>query len=192
MTIDELADEAGVPTSTVQFYEKRGLLPSPRREDGTGYYSTEHRERLRLIAHLDERGFSPVAIKQTLDRWTEDRSIAHLLGVGQTAPGFARTPVRMSPEEFAERFAGVDITQEDIQRAVRVGLVDFDGTEISMSNEAFLDLGGGGGADGDSRVGDPRRARGSDRCRRRHSRAIPRRLPPALLGTVRQPGYARR
>ena len=47
----------------------------------------------------------------------------------------------MSPEEFAERFAGVDITHEDIQRAVQIGLVELDGTELVISNEAFIDLG---------------------------------------------------
>ena len=41
-----------------------------------GYYNTEHRDRLRLIAHLQERGFSLAAIKETLDHWTEGRSLA--------------------------------------------------------------------------------------------------------------------
>ena len=103
--------------------------------------NTEHRERLRLIAHLQERGFSLAAIKETLDHWTGGRSLAHLLGVSQIAPSLARKPLRLSPEEFIERFAGVDITQEDIQRAVQIGLVDLDAMELVISNEAFLDLG---------------------------------------------------
>ncbi len=106
-----------------------------------GYYRTEHRDRLRLIAHLQERGFSLAAIKETLDHWTGGRSLAHLLGVSQTASGLERKPVRRSPEELAERFAGMDINPEDIQRAVRIGLVELDGTELSVPNEAFIDLG---------------------------------------------------
>ena len=143
MTIDQLAHQAGIPTSTVRLYQNRGLLPPPRREGRMGYYNTEHRDRLRLIAHLQERGFSLAAIKETLDHWTEGRSLAHLLGVSQIAPSLERKPLRLSPEEFAERFAGVDITQEDIQRAVRIGLVELDGTDLSIPNESFIDLGAG-------------------------------------------------
>ena len=143
MTIDQLAHQAGTPTSTVRLYQNRGLLPPPRRQGRMGYYNTEHRDRLRLIAHLQERGFSLAAIKETLDHWTEGRSLAHLLGVSQIAPSLERKPVRLSPEEFAGRFAGVDITQEDIQRAVRIGLVELDGTDLSIPNESFIVLGAG-------------------------------------------------
>lgn len=106
-----------------------------------GYYNMEHLDRLRLIAHLRERGFSLAAIKETLDHWTEGRSLAHLLGVNRIAPRLGRKPVRLSLEEFAERFAGVDITPEDIQRAIRIGLVEFDGAELSIANEVLIDLG---------------------------------------------------
>ena len=67
-----------------------------------GYYYTGHRDRLRMIAHLQERGFSLAAIKEALGHWTEVRSLAHLLGVSYVAPGLLHKPTRMSPEEFAE------------------------------------------------------------------------------------------
>ena len=35
----------------------------------------------------------------------------------------------------------MDITQEDIQRAVRIGLVELDGAELSIPNGGFFDLG---------------------------------------------------
>ena len=57
MTIYQLAHEAGIPTSTVRCYQNRGLLPPSRRRGRMGYYNAEHRDRLRLIAHLQERGF---------------------------------------------------------------------------------------------------------------------------------------
>ena len=141
MTIPEFAHEARIATSTVRLYQNRGLLPLPRRQGRVGYYNAEHCDRFRLIAHLQERGFSLAAIKETLDHWTEGRCLAHLLGVSQIAPSLGRKPVRLSPEEFAGRFAGVEITQGDIQRSVRIGLVEFDGTELSIPNEAFIDLG---------------------------------------------------
>ncbi len=141
MTIDQLAHEAGIPTSTVRLYQNRGLLPPPRRQGRVGYYNPEHRDRLRLIAHLQERGFSLAAIKETLDHWTEGRTLAHLLGVNHIAPTLEPKPLRLTPQEYAERFAGVEITQDDIQRAVQIGLVELDGTELLISNEAFIDIG---------------------------------------------------
>ena len=35
----------------------------------------------------------------------------------------------------------MDITQEDIQRSVRIGLVELDGSELLIPKEAFVDLG---------------------------------------------------
>ena len=117
MTIDQLAHEAGIPTSTVRLYQNRGLLPPPRRGGRMGYYNTEHRDRLRLIAHLQERDSPWPRSKRP---WTTGPKAAlspHLLGVSRIAPSLERKPVRLSPEEFATRFVGVDITQEDIQRS---------------------------------------------------------------------------
>ena len=61
MTIDQLAHEAGIPTSTVRLYQNRGLLPAPLREGRVGFYNTGHRDRLRLIAHLQEREPSSIS-----------------------------------------------------------------------------------------------------------------------------------
>ena len=40
-----------------------------------------------------------------------------------------------------DAFRRAHITQKDIQWAVRIGLVELDGKELSISNEAFIDLG---------------------------------------------------
>ena len=141
MTIDQLAHEAGLPSSTLRLYQNRGLLPAPRREGRVGYYNAGHRDRLRLIAHLQDRGFSLAAIKEVLDHWTEGRSLSHLLGVSHIAPGLQRRRLLLTPEAFAQRFAGVEITQQDIQQAHRIGLIELDGANILVSNEAFIDIG---------------------------------------------------
>ena len=57
MTIDQLAHEAGIPTSTVRLYQNRGLLLPSLRQGRMGFYNAEHRDWLRLIARLQERGF---------------------------------------------------------------------------------------------------------------------------------------
>ena len=103
-----------------------------------GYYNAGHYERLRLIAHLQEGGFSLATIQETLDHWTESHSLGHLLDVSHIALGLVRKPIRMSLEEFARRFAGVEITHKDIQRVVQIGLDELDGSELVMSQPGHL------------------------------------------------------
>jgi DNA-binding transcriptional MerR regulator len=141
LTIDDLAREAGVPTSTVRLYQNEGLLPPPERRGRVGYYGQQHRDRLRLIAHLQDRGFSLAAIKDALVAWESGRSIDQLLDVGDIAPGLDRQPLRLSPEELADRFAGVELTEADLVRAAQMGLVQIDGADVVVANPAFVDLG---------------------------------------------------
>ncbi len=141
VTVDELAREAGIPVSTVRLYQNRGLLPPPERRGRVGYYGEHHRDRLRLIAHLQGRGFSLAAIKEALDAWAGGRSLDHLMGVGDIAPALRREPLRLAPSELAERFAGIPLTQDDMQRAAAVGLVSLDGTDVIVSNAAFAEIG---------------------------------------------------
>ncbi len=141
MTIDQIAQHAGIPASTVRLYQNKGLLPPPERRGRVGYYRAGHLDRLRLIAHLQQRGFSLAAIKEALDSWNAGRSLDHLLGVSDIAPSLGREPLRLSSLELAQRFEGVGLTQADIQRAAEVGLVELDGAEVVISNEAFADIG---------------------------------------------------
>jgi DNA-binding transcriptional MerR regulator len=141
VTIDELAQEAGIPSSTVRMYQNRGLLPPPERRGRVGYYDRNHRDRLRLIAHLQERGFSLSAIKEALDAWSGGMSLDHLLGLGEVAPQLTREPLRLAPEEFAARFNGVELTQDDMMRAVEVGLIQLDGADVVIPHPSFADIG---------------------------------------------------
>jgi DNA-binding transcriptional MerR regulator len=141
ITIDDLAREANLPSSTIRLYQNRGLLPAPQRRGRVGYYGQPHLDRLRLIAHLQERGFSLAAIKEALDAWESGQSIGQLLDVGDIAPGLARQPLRLSPDELADRFAGVELTQADLVRAAEMGLVQIDGADVLVANPAFADLG---------------------------------------------------
>jgi DNA-binding transcriptional MerR regulator len=59
MTIAELAERAGVPVSTVRFYERRGALPAPER-DANGYrrYSPDDLRRVRFLRRGRRLGFT--------------------------------------------------------------------------------------------------------------------------------------
>ena len=49
LTIGEVARRAGVATSTVRFYERRGLLPADARRSGQRRYHDESLRRLVFI-----------------------------------------------------------------------------------------------------------------------------------------------
>jgi len=59
ITIGDLANETGVRTRTIRFYEEKGLLPRPRRsESGYRLYSEQDIKLLRLIRSARSLGLS--------------------------------------------------------------------------------------------------------------------------------------
>lgn len=83
-TIDELAAQTGVPSRTIRFYQAKGALLPPVRRGRVAYYDDSHAERLRLVAHMQDRGLSLRAIRDLLQR-TEggEVSVSEWLGVGE-------------------------------------------------------------------------------------------------------------
>ena len=66
-TIGELASAASVPTSTVRYYERAGLLrPSARSASNYRLYSPEDLERLRFIRAAQATGFTLEHVTQLL------------------------------------------------------------------------------------------------------------------------------
>ncbi|TLY82063.1 MAG: MerR family transcriptional regulator [Gammaproteobacteria bacterium] len=58
LSIGEVAREAGMPASTLRYYEKAGLLPAPPRRSGQRCYSEAVFGRINLIRLALEAGFS--------------------------------------------------------------------------------------------------------------------------------------
>jgi DNA-binding transcriptional MerR regulator len=66
-TIGELAAQAGVPASTVRYYERAGLLrPSSRSTSNYRLYSDDELERLRFIRAAQATGFTLEDVKSLL------------------------------------------------------------------------------------------------------------------------------
>jgi DNA-binding transcriptional MerR regulator len=67
MRMAELSARSGVARETIHFYLREGLLPRPAKGGRTvAYYAEEHLERLKLIRHLREDKYLPIAVIRRL------------------------------------------------------------------------------------------------------------------------------
>ena len=80
LSIGKLAASGGVGVETVRFYQRRGLLPQPPRDDGIRRYGSDDVRRLRFIKQAQAAGFTLEEIKELLDLdASEDRNRAREL-----------------------------------------------------------------------------------------------------------------
>jgi DNA-binding transcriptional MerR regulator len=130
LTIDELAQAAGLTVRNVRNYQSRGLIAPPEVQGRVGYYGAEHLAGLHLIREMQAQGFNLAAI-------------AHLLqearGAGEEVLGFTRslmTPFETEAPEIVERSdllkrLGGELDPTLIAKAERLGLV------ISIAEDCF-------------------------------------------------------
>ncbi|MEU8957592.1 MerR family transcriptional regulator [Streptomyces sp. NPDC048518] len=131
----ELAKEAGITVRTVRFYRERGLIPPPRREGRIAWYDEHHLARLRTIAALLERGHTLNGIAELADAFDKGRDVGELLGLGEPTE---EQPVRLTPEELADHFAG-EVTPENLVAALDLGYLGTDGDELVHISRRLLD-----------------------------------------------------
>lgn len=131
----ELARAAGITVRTLRFYRERKLLPPPRREGRIAWYDHHHLARLRTITALLERGHTLGGITELMNAFEEGQDVGSLLGVTPTE----ETPVRLSPEELADAFAG-EVTTENFAEALKLGYLATDGDEIVHISRRLLDV----------------------------------------------------
>jgi len=68
MMIGELADAAGLPTQTIRFYERRGLLPEPvRGANGYRIYDESTLTRLNFVRTAQAAGLTLAEIGSVID-----------------------------------------------------------------------------------------------------------------------------
>ena len=72
LTIGEVAEATGVPTSTLRYYEKLGIIPPPQRSRGQRRYHPEVLQIMAVIQLGKDVGFSLPEIKELLYGFPED------------------------------------------------------------------------------------------------------------------------
>jgi DNA-binding transcriptional MerR regulator len=134
--MEELAALAGITVRTLRFYRERKLIPPPRREGRIAWYDDHHLARLRTISALLERGHTLSGIADLAEAFDHGRDVGDLLGHGTPTE---ETPVRLTPEELADHFAG-EVTAENLAAAMELGYLGTDGDELVHISRRLLDV----------------------------------------------------
>ncbi len=66
LNIGQVAQDAGLRSSAIRFYESIGLIPPPRRASGWRQYDAEVLNRLKVIRAARELGFSLKEIRELM------------------------------------------------------------------------------------------------------------------------------
>nr|WP_047166377.1 MerR family DNA-binding transcriptional regulator [Sphingomonas sp. Y57] len=109
--IQDVADELGVTTRAIRFYEDKGLL-EPQRVGTMRVYSRREVARLQLILRGKRLGFSLREIKEFLDLYDVDS-----LHLAQTRQLLARVSARVEALELQRK--ALDQTLDELQDIVR-------------------------------------------------------------------------
>jgi DNA-binding transcriptional MerR regulator len=122
LTIDQLAQTAGLTVRNVRSYQSRGLIPPPEVQGRVGYYGAEHMARLALIREMQAQGFNLAAIAHLLEQ---------AAGASEQVLGFTRslmtpfeteTPEILRQADLLERLGG-NLEEGLIAKAEKLGLV---------------------------------------------------------------------
>lgn len=134
-SIDELARAAEISSSTIRYYQGKGLLDPPRREGRHGVYGLAHLRRLRHITRLQERGFSLAAIAEIVEADKRGDTVASLLSGAHEVPDHELQTL------VQEAFPDNGVSAPAIQNAIDLGAlrVNDDGV-LELSSEEFRPL----------------------------------------------------
>ncbi|WP_127784432.1 MerR family transcriptional regulator [Rhodococcus sp. X156] len=140
--IDELARLGGTTVRNVRVYQDRGLLPPPRKQGRTGWYSDSHLARLRLIGRLLDRGYTFATINELLTAVAQGWRVEDLLDIEQelAEPWTDERPRRMSALELRRMF-GKEASRAVLQRGCEIGLLTRQGTGYLVNSPRLLAAG---------------------------------------------------
>jgi DNA-binding transcriptional MerR regulator len=122
LTIDDLAQRAGMTVRNIRAHQSRGLLPPPEVRARTGYYGSEHLARIRLIQELQAEGFNLKSIQHIVD--ASNGSSQELLDFRHSLLNSfgAESPELATSDELASRLGGA-LDQKTLEKAQRLGLI---------------------------------------------------------------------
>jgi DNA-binding transcriptional MerR regulator len=102
LTIGEVAGSTRVPASAIRFWERRGLLPQPVRENGQRRYPPDAAERILVLRKFQQAGLTLSELKAFQD----DRSQRQAM-------------IRSKLTEIEERLVDLDHARQLLQHALQ-------------------------------------------------------------------------
>jgi DNA-binding transcriptional MerR regulator len=122
MTIDQLAQMAGLTVRNVRSYQSRGLIPAPQVHGRVGYYGAEHLAQLQLIREMQAQGFNLAAIAHLLEQ--THGAEKEVLGFTRSlmAPFETEAPEVLEREDLLARLGG-SVDPKLIAKAEKLGLM---------------------------------------------------------------------
>jgi len=122
-TIDQLAQASAVTVRNIRAHQSRGLLPPPEVRGRTGFYTTEHLDRLRLIVEMQGDGFNLNSIKRILANLPVG-SAGQVLGFeAAVRQPWADEEPQIVTEDALVELSGPGTDEASIRRAIKLGLV---------------------------------------------------------------------
>jgi DNA-binding transcriptional MerR regulator len=144
MTIENLSIRSGVTTRNIRAYQSRGLLPPPVTRPGarSGFYTSEHLARLRLVSRLQDRGFSLAGIADLLDALAAGKTIEQVLGIESAMLEAQEDQSELVSEgQLAELLPENTDRAEATKRLLAVGLIDRHQSKYRIRNPRVFQLG---------------------------------------------------
>jgi DNA-binding transcriptional MerR regulator len=137
--IEELAETSGATVRNIRVYQERGLLPPPIRQGRTAFYGPDHRDRLRLILRLLDRGYTFATIEELLIAQRHGFTLAELLEVesvrAERRPAGARR--RLTRSE-AKAVASFDLSEDLLDVGESIGLVSEPGAADHFFSDVYM------------------------------------------------------
>jgi DNA-binding transcriptional MerR regulator len=123
LTVDQLARQTGMTVRNIRAHQSRGLLPPPEVRGRTGFYGSDHIERLELIRELQQQGFNLESIRRLIEQ--TDGSDAEVLEFTRAVrtPFEEEAPRTVTLEDLVARY-GENATPELLRRAVSLGFIE--------------------------------------------------------------------
>jgi MerR family transcriptional regulator, redox-sensitive transcriptional activator SoxR len=103
-TVGEAAEEVGLATSALRYYDRIGLVPVTRTDSGRRLYNAAAMHRLRIVGVCQAAGFTLDEIRELLD--------------GSTQPGAWRALAEQKRVELSDRIARLDAARDLVDEAL--------------------------------------------------------------------------
>ncbi|MDT2008499.1 MerR family transcriptional regulator [Rhodococcus opacus] len=138
--IDDLAREARVSVRNVRVYQDRGLLPPPRKQGRTGWYTESHLARLHLIGRMLDRGYTFATISELLTAAHYGLQVKDVLETDDPGTRWTkrRRATRLTMAELRRMF-GAQTTDANIARGTELGVLVPAGEDYSVNNPRLVE-----------------------------------------------------